>query len=265
MAPLPVDIAPPPPPPPAAAPPPPPPRPPAALPTFLATPPGAVAPLPLPAAVAAVLSQRRARFCESVDLTVRLGVDPKRSDQVVRGVAALPHGTGRRLRVAVFASGDAADAARAAGADIVGLDDLVAAIKAGGPGAIGFDKAVATPAAMPKLASIARLLGPRGLMPNPKTGTLTADVAGAVAALRRGAVSFKADRAGAVHCAVGRVDFPPASLEENIAAALAAVVASRPVGLKGGGGGKGAGFVRSAHLSTTMGRGSVRVRLDGMR
>ncbi len=183
----------------------------------------------------------------------------------MRGVAALPHGTGRKVRIAVFATGDAADAARAAGADVVGGEELVARLKAGGAAAIDFDKAVATPAAMPMLASIARVLGPRGLMPNPKVGTLTSDVAGAVAALRQGSVQFRADRYATVHVAVGKADFGDVALAENAAALVAALAAARPKGVKAKSGGGGVlGFFKSAHLATTMGRGSVPVAVASL-
>jgi large subunit ribosomal protein L1 len=190
---------------------------------------------------------------------------PRRALPQVRGVAALPHGTGKRVRVAVFATGEAADAARAAGADIVGAEDLVARIKAGGTSAIDFDKAVAHPSAMPLLAPIARLLGPRGLMPNPKVGTLTADVAAAVTALRAGQVQFRADRYATVHAAVGKADFSEAALAENVAALAAALAAARPKGVKGKAGGGGVtGYFKSAHLGTTMGRSSVPVALASL-
>lgn len=220
-------------------------------------------PLPLTEAVSAAVGLRRAKFTESVELTVRLGIDPKRSDQLVRGVAALPHGTGKRVRVAVFASGTAADQARAAGADVVGAEDLIAKIKADGASGINFDKAVATPAVMPQLSAIARILGPRGLMPNPKTGTLTNDVAAAVQALRQGQVQFRADRYGDVKTVVGKVDFTPQALEANVTAVLQALAAAKPQGAKlgGGGGGKPAGYFRAVHLATTMGRGSVPVSI----
>jgi ribosomal protein L1 len=221
-------------------------------------------PLPLPAAVETVLTWPRRRFVESVELSVRLGIDPKRSDQAVRGVAPLPHGTGKRVRIAVFATGAAAEAARAAGADLVGGAELVAAVKEGGLAALrDADKVVATPAAMPMLAAIARLLGPRGLMPNPKTGTLQADVGAAVTSLRKGSVSFRADRYATVHCAIGRVDFSAAALRENCEAVLAALAAARPTAAKGGKASQGK-FVKSVHLATTMGRGSVPVLLSSV-
>ena len=225
-------------------------------------PPPPSVPLALHEAVSAAVGLRRAKFVESVELTVRLGIDPKRSDQLVRGVAALPHGTGKRVRVAVFATGTAAEQARAAGADVVGAEDLVAKIKAEGAGGITFDKAVATPASMPLLGAIARILGPRGLMPNPKTGTLTNDVAAAVTALKQGQVQFRADRYGDVKAVVGKVDFAPQALEDNITALLQAVAAAKPQGAKlGGGGSKGAGYFRAVGLATTMGRGSVPISL----
>ena len=257
VAPLPADVLPAPAEPAAAAPPPPPPPP---LPRLVHR--AKRAPMPLQQAVAAVKAMRRARFVESVELTVRLGVDPKRSDQIVRGVAALPHGTGRRVRIAVFASGDAADAARAAGADVVGAEELVAKIKAGG--ALDFDKVVATPATMPLLAPIARVLGPKGLMPNPKVGTLTTDVAGAVAALRQGQVQFRADRASTVHAAVGKVDFSDAALLDQAVAMALALAAARPKGVKAGKAGSVGAFFRSAHLTTSMGRGSVAIDIASL-
>ena len=256
-APLPADIV----PPPAEEAEPPGRRQPPPLPKLVPQPPAV--PLALRDAVSAAVGLRRAKFIESVELTVRLGIDPKRSDQLVRGVAALPHGTGKRVRVAVFATGTAAEQARAAGADVVGAEDLVAKIKAEGASGISFDKAVATPAAMPLLGAIARILGPRGLMPNPKTGTLTNDVAAAVTALKQGQVQFRADRYGDVKAVVGKVDFAPQALEDNITALLQAVAAAKPQGatLGGGGGGKGAGYFRAVQLATTMGRGSVPVSL----
>ncbi len=166
------------------------------------------------------------------------------------------------MRIAVFATGAAAEEARAAGADVVGAEDLVAKIKAAGASAIDFDKVVATPACMSLLSGVARVLGPRGLMPNPKTGTLTNDVSGAVAALRRGQVQFRADRYATVHVPVGKVNFSAAALEENVAALLAAVAAARPTGVKGAKGGSGpGGFFKSVHLASTMGRGCVPVSL----
>jgi ribosomal protein L1 len=258
VAPLPADVLPVAPPPPVAAAGPPP------VPLPRLVPAVKRAPLPLPQAVAAVKALRRARFVESVELTVRLGIDPKRSDQIVRGVAALPHGTGRRVRIAVFATGDAADAARAAGADVVGGEELVAKIKAGGSGALDFDKAIATPASMPLLAPIARVLGPKGLMPNPKVGTLTTDVAAAVVALRQGQVQFRTDRASTIHCAVGKADFSDAALMENAAALALALAAARPKGVKAGKAGSAGAFFKSAHLATSMGRGSVPIDIASL-
>lgn len=168
------------------------------------------------------------------------------------------------MRIAVFATGSAAEEARAAGADLVGSDDLVARIKAGGAAAIDFDKVIATPACMAMLSGIARVLGPRGLMPNPKVGSLTNDVTGAVEALRRGQVQFRADRYATVHVPVGKVDFSGAALEENVAALLQALAAARPTG-KGTKSGCGpGGFFRSVQLATTMGKGSIDISLPSV-
>ena len=143
---------------------------------------------------------------------------------IVRGVANLPHGTGKKIRVCVFAEGEQADEARAAGADVVGGDELIAEIKSMGVGAIDFDKAIAHPAIMPKLSAIARILGPRGMMPNPKVGTLTANIGQAVAAMRLGRVEFRAEKNAIVHASVGKVDFEDKKLEENVAAFMAVIM-----------------------------------------
>uniref|UniRef100_A0A1D2AF59 Ribosomal protein n=2 Tax=Auxenochlorella protothecoides TaxID=3075 RepID=A0A1D2AF59_AUXPR len=208
-----------------------------------------MAPIPLATALARVKASKRAKFDETVELALTLGIDPRRGDQMVRGVTQLPHGTGRSVRVAVFASGEDAIAAREAGAEVVGAEDLIASIAGGG--GLDFDKAVATPSMMPKVGRVARILGPRGLMPNPKLGTVTANVGEAVAALKRGKVEFRADKGGVVHAGLGKVSFTDAALAGNVASFMAAILAARPRGLKGGAG----AYVRAAMLSSTMGPG----------
>ena len=189
------------------------------------------------------------RLSESFDVAVNLGVDPRKSDQVVRGATTLPHGSGKEIRVAVFAQDDKADEAREAGADLVGLDDLAERIKGG---EIEFDVAVAAPDAMRVVGQLGRILGPRGLMPNPRTGTVTADVAGAVRNAKAGQVQFRADRGGIVHGSVGKVGFEPVQVRENVEALIADLKKAKPPAAKGQ-------FVRKITLSTTMGPG---VRID---
>src|SRR5215212_1997720 len=173
----------------------------------------------------------KAKFNESIDLAFRLGVDPKQSDQMVRGTVPLPHGSGKTVRVLVFAkSGPAADAARGAGAEYVGFEDM---IKKCNEGWSDFDVAVATPEAMVEVRKLGKVLGPRGLMPNPKTGTVTEDTARAVKEVKAGRVEFKVDKAGNVHVAVGKVSFAPPQIEENARAVIEAVAKARPNSLKG--------------------------------
>jgi len=192
----------------------------------------------------------RAKFNETVDLAFRLGVDPKQSDQMVRGTVPLPHGSGKVVRVLVFAKpGAAAEAARAAGAEHVGFDDL---IKKCNEGWNDFDVAIATPDAMIEVRKLGKVLGPRGLMPNPKTGTVTEDTAKAVKEVKAGRVEFKTDKSGNVHVLVGRASFTPAQLEENARAVLEAIFKARPASVKGI-------FVLSCTLSATMSPG---LRLD---
>ena len=192
----------------------------------------------------------RAKFRESVDLAFRLGVDPRQSDQMVRGTVVLPHGSGKTVRVIVFAKpGAGAEAARAAGAEHVGFDDL---IKRCTEGWTDFDVAIATPEAMTEVRKLGKVLGPRGLMPNPKTGTVTDDTAKAVKEVKAGRVEFKIDKAGNVHVAVGKVDFTPEQLTENARAVIDAIAKSRPSAVRGV-------FVRSVTLSLTM---SPAVHLD---
>jgi large subunit ribosomal protein L1 len=182
---------------------------------------------------------------QTVEIAVQLGVDPRKPKENVRGVVQLPHGTGRSVRVAAFARGEAAEAATAAGADIVGAEDLVEAIQGG---TVAFDKAVATPDMMPLVGLVARILGPRGLMPNPKLGTVTRDVAAAVSASKAGQVEYRAEKAGIVHAAVGKVSFPTQSVKENLSALMLALSNAKPEGLKGV-------YLRHATVSSTQGRG----------
>mmetsp|Transcript_13161 Transcript_13161/g.43401 ORF Transcript_13161/g.43401 Transcript_13161/m.43401 type:complete len:379 (-) Transcript_13161:731-1867(-) len=219
-------------------------------------------PVGLAGALDSIKESSKAKFKESIDISVRLGVDSKRSDQIVRGAASLPHGTGKHVRVAVFAEGLLAEEATAAGADLVGGVELIADIKENGSAAINFDKVIGTPALMPKMGAIARILGPRGLMPNPKLGTLTDDVAGAVQSLRKGRVEFRADRYGIVSASVGRVDFETAKLEGNIGAFINALVDAKPKA-KGVADGGITSYLRSATVSTTMGKG-IRVSVPAL-
>ncbi|MBT8442511.1 MAG: 50S ribosomal protein L1 [Gammaproteobacteria bacterium] len=188
-----------------------------------------------------------AKFSESVDVSVNLGIDPRKSDQVVRGSVVLPHGTGKEVRVAVFTQGENAEKAKAAGADIVGMDDLAEAMKGGD---LDYGTVIATPDAMRVVGQLGRVLGPRGLMPNPKVGTVTQDVEAAVKAAKGGQVRFRADKAGIVHCAIGKVDFDVKSLQENMAALLADVVKSKPASAKGQ-------YLKRMSVSSTMGPGIV--------
>jgi large subunit ribosomal protein L1 len=186
-----------------------------------------------------------ARFAESVDVAVNLGVDPRKSDQVVRGSTVLPNGTGKSVRVAVFAQGDNADKAREAGADVIGFEDLAEQVKAG---QLDFDIVIATPDAMRIVGQLGRVLGPRGLMPNPKTGTVTADVVTAVHNAKAGQVSFRTDKAGIIHCTIGKVGFEPNHLQENLQALLSDLQKAKPSTSKGI-------YLRKVTLSTTMGPG----------
>src|SRR6204780_341586 len=204
---------------------------------------------PLDEAVKLVKSKAAAKFDETVELAINLGVDPKHADQMVRGVVNLPNGTGRTLRVAVFARGAKADEARAAGADIVGAEDLVQTVQGG---TIEFDRCIATPDMMPLVGRLGKVLGPRGLMPNPKVGTVTTDVTAAVKASKGGAVEFRAEKAGIVQGSVGKVSFGEAQLADNIRAFVDAVIKAKPTGAKGT-------YMHRAAISSTMGPG---VRLD---
>ncbi len=196
-------------------------------------------------AVKMVKERAGAKFDETVEVALNLGVDPRHSDQMVRGVVNLPNGTGRTVRVAVFAKDAKADEAKAAGADIVGSDDLMETIQ---KGVIEFDRCIATPDMMPLVGRLGKVLGPRNLMPNPKTGTVTPDVAAAVQAAKGGAVDFRAEKAGIIHAGVGKTSFDAAKLEENIRAFTDAVQRAKPAGAKGA-------FVKRVTISSTMGPG----------
>lgn len=202
-------------------------------------------------AIRGVKANAKKKFLETVEAHVNLGVDPRRGDQMVRGALTLPHGTGKTVRVAVFAEGPAAEEARAAGADIVGGDELIEEIKTGGK--LKFDKCIATPMFMPRLSKIARILGPRGLMPNPKLGSVTSDVSGAVKDAKCGRIDFKIDKTAIVHVGLGKVNFSEESLRENIGAFVNALLVAKPVGLKKTS--KYAGYVKKFTLSSTMGPG----------
>ncbi len=207
-------------------------------------------PYTLKAAVELLVKFPKAKFNETVELAFRLGVDPKQSDQMVRGTVPLPHGSGKVVRVLVFAKpGPAADAARAAGAENVGFEDMIAKCQQGWT---DFDVAVATPEAMGEVRKLGKVLGPRGLMPNPKTGTVTDDTAKAVKEVKAGRVEFKVDKAGNIHVPVGKAAFPPVQVEENARAVIDAVAKARPNSVKGT-------YIHSCTLSATM---SPPVRLD---
>jgi large subunit ribosomal protein L1 len=185
------------------------------------------------------------KFSESVDVAVNLGVDPRKSDQVVRGATVLPHGIGKTVRVAVFAQGASADAATEAGADRVGFDDLADDIKAG---KLDFDVVIASPDAMRLVGQLGKILGPRGLMPNPKVGTVTPDVAEAVRNAKAGQVRYRTDKAGIIHCPLGKADFEPAKLRENLEALLGNLMRAKPSSAKGV-------YMRKVTVSSTMGPG----------
>ncbi|MBB4196498.1 50S ribosomal protein L1 [Rhodoblastus sphagnicola] len=200
---------------------------------------------PVAEAIKLVRERASAKFDETVEIALNLGVDPKHADQMVRGVVNLPNGTGRVLRVAVFARGAKADEAKAAGADVVGAEDLVAAVQGG---TIDFDRCIATPDMMPLVGRLGKVLGPRGLMPNPKVGTVTMDVVAAVAASKGGAVEFRVEKAGIVQGSVGKSSFGEDKLAENIAAFVDAVVKAKPAGAKGT-------YLQRVAISSTMGPG----------
>jgi large subunit ribosomal protein L1 len=200
---------------------------------------------PVVEAVKLLKERATAKFDETVEIAMNLGVDPKHADQMVRGVVNLPNGTGRTLRVAVFARGAKADEATAAGADVVGAEELVAAVQGG---TIDFDRCIATPDMMPLVGRLGKVLGPRGLMPNPKVGTVTMDVTAAVQASKGGAVEFRVEKAGIIQGSVGKVSFDDAKLIENINAFVDAVAKAKPQGAKGT-------YIQRVALSSTMGPG----------
>jgi large subunit ribosomal protein L1 len=200
-------------------------------------------------AVKIVKASAKAKFDETVEIAMNLGIDPRHADQMVRGVVELPNGTGKTLRVAVFARGDKADAAKAAGADIVGAEDLAEKINAG---EINFDRCIATPDMMGVVGRLGKVLGPRGLMPNPKLGTVTPDVTTAVKAAKAGQVEFRAEKAGIVHAGIGKASFSEQALTENVKAFVGAISRAKPTGAKGT-------FIQKVSISSTMGPG---VKLD---
>jgi large subunit ribosomal protein L1 len=200
-------------------------------------------------ALALVKETATAKFDESVDVAVNLGIDARKSDQLVRGSVVMPAGTGKTVRVAVFAQGEKAEAARAAGADIVGFDDLAAEVKAGN---LNFDRVIATPDAMRIVGQLGQILGPRGLMPNPKVGTVTMDVATAVQNAKAGQVQYRTDKGGIVHATIGRASFPVEKLEENLKALIEALNKAKPAAAKGQ-------YLKKIAVASTMGPG---VRVD---
>ena len=203
----------------------------------------------LTSAIAMVKERAVAKFDETIEVAMNLGVDPRHADQMVRGVVNLPNGTGRTVRVAVFARGAKADEATAAGADIVGAEDLFEIVNGG---KIDFDRCIATPDMMPLVGRLGKVLGPRGMMPNPKVGTVTTDVTAAVKASKGGAVEFRVEKAGIIHAGVGKASFDAKALEENIKAFADAVTKAKPAGSKGE-------YVKRVAISSTMGAG---VKID---
>jgi len=200
-------------------------------------------------ALALIKELPAAKFVESVDVAINLGVDPRKSDQVVRGSTVLPNGTGKTVRVAVFAQGENADKAKAAGADIIGFEDLAEDIKKGN---MDFDVVIATPDAMRVVGTLGQILGPRGLMPNPKVGTVTPDVEGAVKNAKAGQVRYRTDKAGIIHCPIGSVNFDVNALKENLVALLADLKKAKPASAKGQ-------YLKKVSVSSTMG---PRVSID---
>ncbi len=196
-------------------------------------------------AIALVKTNATAKFDETVELSLGLGIDPRHADQMVRGLLSLPNGTGKTLRVGVFARGPKAQEALDAGADVVGADDLAEKVQAG---EIGFDRCIATPDMMALVGRLGKILGPRGLMPNPKLGTVTMDVKGAVSAAKSGQVEFRAEKAGIIHAGIGKASFEPAKLAQNIRALVDAIQKAKPTGAKGT-------YLQRAALSSTMGPG----------
>src|ERR1700689_3438143 len=204
---------------------------------------------PLADAIALVKSIAKAKFDETIEMSMNLGVDPRHADQMVRGLTSLPNGTGKTVRVGVFARGAKAEEALAAGADVVGSDDLAEKVQAGD---IQFDRCIATPDMMALVGKLGKILGPRGLMPNPKLGTVTMDVKGAVTAAKSGQVEFRAEKAGIIHAGIGKASFDDAKLVENIRALVDAIQKAKPAGAKGT-------YLQKVSLSSTMGPG---IRID---
>ena len=200
---------------------------------------------PLPEAVKMVKERARVKFDETIEIAMNLGIDPRHADQNLRGVVLLPNGTGKTTRVAVFARGEKAKEAERAGADIVGAEDLAEKVQAG---TIDFDRCIATPDMMALVGRLGKVLGPRGLMPNPKLGTVTADVVAAVRAAKGGQVEFRAEKAGIVHAGIGKASFPEAALIENVKAFVGAISRAKPAGAKGT-------YIKKISLSSTMGPG----------
>ncbi|MEP3046607.1 MAG: 50S ribosomal protein L1 [Roseibium sp.] len=196
-------------------------------------------------AVSLVKERSKTKFDETVELAINLGVDPRHADQMVRGVCVLPNGTGKSVKVAVFARGDKADEAKAAGADIVGAEELVQEVQSG---KIDFDRCIATPDMMPLVGRLGKVLGPRGLMPNPKIGTVTPDVAAAVNDAKGGAVQFRVEKAGIVHAGIGKVSFTEEAITENVKALIDAIQKAKPTGAKGS-------YLKRIAVSSTMGPG----------
>jgi large subunit ribosomal protein L1 len=202
-------------------------------------------PYPLSEAIGVVKRNATAKFDETIEMSMNLGIDPRHADQMVRGLISLPHGTGKTVRVGVFARGPKAEEALAAGADVVGAEDLAEKVQAG---EIAFDRCIATPDMMGVVGRLGKILGPRGLMPNPRLGTVTMDVKGAVTAAKGGQVEFRAEKAGIIHAGIGKASFDEAQLLENARALADAVIKAKPTGAKGT-------YVRGAALSSTMGPG----------
>jgi large subunit ribosomal protein L1 len=204
-------------------------------------------------AVKVIKELATSKFDETLDVSMNLGVDPRHADQVVRGMTSLPHGTGKSVRVAVFARGDKAEEAKKAGADIVGAEDLMETIQ---KGEMNFDRCIATPDMMPIVGRLGKVLGPKGLMPNPKLGTVTADVVAAVESSKAGSIEFRAEKAGIVHAGIGKVSFADDKLVENAAAFIEAIKKAKPAGAKGT-------YIKQIVLSSTMGPG-LKVDLAAM-
>jgi large subunit ribosomal protein L1 len=211
------------------------------------------APLKVDDAVTLVKSRATAKFDETIEVAMNLNIDPRKQDQNVRGTLMLPHGTGKSVRVGVFARGDKAKEAEAAGADVIGAEDLAEKVQAG---QIDFDRAIATPDMMALVGRLGKILGPRGLMPNPRLGTVTQNVAEAVQAAKGGQVEYRADKAGIVHAGVGKASFTEAALVDNVRAFVGAITRAKPSGVKGT-------YIERVNLSSTMGPG-VKVDLSGL-